>query len=278
MGGIYWLASYPKSGNTWLSIFLSNLIADDDKPIDINCLKTGHIASARNWLDDALAFDTADLLPGEILRVRPEVYRWSSRNPAPSYHKIHDAYITNDADTPIVPPEATLGALYIIRNPLDVAPSAANHWHCSVDEAIERMGRHDAALSITGRRLAAQVEQSMLTWSEHVLSWVDAPGLNCHVVRYEDMLDHPLATFGAIAAFLELPASADKLNKAIRFSSFAELSQQEKEKGFRCRPQQSERFFRHGKKNTWQETLTPQQIERIVADHNAVMARYGYFV
>jgi len=53
MGGIYWLASYPKSGNTWLRIFLQNLREDGTEPVNINDLQAGQIASDRNWLDDA---------------------------------------------------------------------------------------------------------------------------------------------------------------------------------------------------------------------------------
>ena len=53
MGGIYWLASYPKSGNTWLRIFLQNLREDGTEPANINDLQAGHIASNRNWLDAA---------------------------------------------------------------------------------------------------------------------------------------------------------------------------------------------------------------------------------
>ena len=73
MGGIYWLASYPKSGNTWFRTFLRNLIEDGDQPADINDLSTGSIASSRGWLDEVLGFDTAELDPDEVDRLRPEV-------------------------------------------------------------------------------------------------------------------------------------------------------------------------------------------------------------
>lgn len=66
MGGIYWLASYPKSGNAWFRAFLRNLQEDGDAPVDINELQTGSIASARGWLDEVLGFDTAELTPDEV--------------------------------------------------------------------------------------------------------------------------------------------------------------------------------------------------------------------
>lgn len=277
MGGIYWLASYPKSGNTWFRIFMSNLLSNNDTPVDINDMdvSTG-IASARGWLDEVLGFDTAELSQDEVERLRPEVYRWALRDEEPGYHKIHDAYTLTCEGEPIVSREATLRALYILRNPLDVAPSAANHWHCSIDEAIEKMGRSEMSLCRSTRALPSQVRQRLLSWSEHVLSWVDAPGLNVEAIRYEDMLGDPQATFGRAARFLQLPAEPESVARAIRFSDFRELSRQEGEQGFRERPQHTERFFRSGTCGGWREMLTGEQVRRVVGDHAEVMHRFGY--
>lgn len=276
MSGIYWLASYPKSGNTWFRSFLFNLQQDGDAPADINELATGTIASARDWLDEALGFDSADLSADEIDRLRPAVYRWGLRAPEVGYHKIHDAYTLTAAGEPLVGREATLGALYIVRNPLDVAPSAANHWHVSMDEAIARMGRHDMALASDGKKLNKQVRQKLLSWSQHVLSWADAPGLNRLVIRYEDMLAAPIGTFTQAARFLQQPCDAARIGKAVRFSDFQVLSRQETEKGFRERPTEAGRFFRQGKSGGWRKQLTAAQAARIVADHGEVMRRFGY--
>lgn len=276
MSGIYWLASYPKSGNTWFRSFLFNLQQDGDAPADINDLATGRIASARGWLDEVLGFDTAELKPDEVDRLRPAVYRWALHNAEVGHHKIHDAYTLTQDGEPLVSREATLGALYIVRNPLDVAPSAANHWHLSLDETIARMGQHDMALARTHKGLPDQVRQKLLSWSQHVLSWVDAPGLNQLVIRYEDMLAEPMATFTQAARFLQLPTEPARVKKSVRFSDFKVLSQQEAEKGFRERPGKAERFFRQGKSGGWRDRLTSTQVARIVADHGVVMRRFGY--
>lgn len=276
MGGIYWLASYPKSGNTWFRTFLRNLEADGEAPADINDLYTGNIASSRGWLDEVLGFDTAELTPDEVERLRPRVYAWSSQNPEIGYHKIHDAYTRLDAGEPMVSREGTRGALYIVRNPLDVAPSAANHWDCSVDQAIERMA--NAAFAMCGSRkcLHNQVRQRLLGWSGHVLSWVDAPELNVLTIRYEDMQARPQETFARAASFLELPHDAARVAKAIRFSEFRELARQEAEKGFRESPPKVRRFFREGRSGGWRDKLNPDQVRRVIADHAAVMRRFGY--
>ncbi|WP_295393066.1 sulfotransferase domain-containing protein [uncultured Thiodictyon sp.] len=278
MVGIYWLASYPKSGNTWLRAFLRNLQEDGEAPVDINELRTGNIASARGWLDQVLGFDTAELTPEEVERLRPAVYRWSLQDEgaAIGYHKIHDAYTLTADGEPLVSREATLGALYLIRNPLDVAPSAANHWHCTVEEAIARMGNPRMALAKSRRALPSQVQQCLGTWSEHVRSWVEAPGLRVKIIRFEDMLGAPRPTFTAAAAFLGLPQDAARIDKAIRFSAFGELARQEAQRGFHERPQHTERFFRRGRSGDWRTQLTAGQVERIIDDHAEVMRRFGY--
>jgi hypothetical protein len=276
MSGIYWLASYPKSGNTWFRSFLSNFQTNGDSPADINRLSTGSIASNRGWLDELLGFDTAELSADEIDFLRPAVYQWARHDTEVKYHKIHDAYTCTPDGEPLVSRDGTLGALYIIRNPLDVAPSAAHHWDLSLDETIGRMERHDMALAQGRKGLPDQVRQKLLTWSEHVLSWVDAPGLPCLTIRYEDMLSQPVETFAQAVQFLQLPQDAQRIENAIRFSSFKILSQQENEKGFKERPSNASRFFRQGQSGGWRETLTTAQADRIVTAHGKVMQRFGY--
>jgi len=276
MGGIYWLASYPKSGNTWFRAFLTNLRADSHVPVDINELSTGNIAASRAWLDDVLGFDTADLRGDETEALRPNVYRWHLRDDAIGYHKIHDAYSITLGGGPLVSREATLGALYLIRNPLDVALSAANHWQCGIDDAIGKMADSSMTLARSRSKLNKQVPQRLSSWSGHVLSWTQAPGLECKVVRYEDMLADPLPTFAAAASFLGLPNDPERVGKAVHFSDFANLARQEAEKGFRERPAATSRFFRQGKSGDWRDKLSGAQVARLVEAHGEVMRRFGY--
>jgi hypothetical protein len=116
----------------------------------------------------------------------------------------------------------------------------------------------------------------LLSWSEHVVSWADAPGLNRLVIRYEDMLADPLATFTQAAQFLQLPTDPERIQRAIRFSDFKVLAQQEAEKGFRERPGKTEKFFRQGQSGGWRSKLTAEQAQQIMTDHAAVMRRFGY--
>jgi aryl sulfotransferase len=276
MGGIYWLASYHKSGNTWLRVFLTNLINNGEKPSDINKLLTGNIASDRAWLDHVIGFDTAELSHEEVERIRPEVYKWSLKQNSIGYHKIHDAYTFTLDGIPLVSREATIGALYIIRNPLDIAPSAASHWNCSLEETVEIMCQSNMARDDTREALPRQVRQRMGSWSEHVLSWVDAPNLDIEVIRYEDMLAAPQETFTRAAIFLNLPGDPGRIAKAINFSAFEELARQEAANGFREKRHYRGIFFNKGRSGEGKNTLSARQINRLITTHAKVMERFCY--
>lgn len=276
MGAIYWLASYPKSGNTWFRTFLQNLKQDGDAPVDINELHTGSIASGRGWLDEVLGFDTADMRHDDIDALRPAVYDWSLKTPDLEYHKIHDAYTFLPSGEPLVSIRATRGAVYFVRNPLDVASSFANHLQCSVDQAIVRMATPEMAFVKSEKKLNNQVRQKLLSWSDHVLSWVDAPDLHLEILRYEDMLGDSLATFTRAARFLELPDDQPRVQKALHFSRFDRLQQQEKSGGFKEKPSNTPSFFRQGKSGGWRDELNEEQAAKIIADHGTVMRRFNY--
>jgi hypothetical protein len=76
---------------------------------------------------------------------------------------------------------------------------------------------------------------------------------------------------------LGLKPTPDRLQRAIRNSSFEKLRGQEEKQGFRERPEKAERFFRAGKAGQWRQLLSPEQIERVVSHHKDQMKRFGYY-
>lgn len=101
MSNIVWLASYPKSGNTWFRIFLTNLLAEQNQPIDINQLGDTPIASSRWIFDETVGIPAAELTHEEIDHLRPALYRHLSDHAKETlFLKIHDAYTLLDNGTP----------------------------------------------------------------------------------------------------------------------------------------------------------------------------------
>jgi hypothetical protein len=276
--GIVWIASYPKSGNTWARAFLHNLIRlrnGEDGEQDIN-----EMARFSTWdLDkrryaDFLGFEPDNAAHrNEIAATRHDVHRQI----ADSFQgliliKTHNCLVM-DRGHSTINFAVTAGAVNVVRNPLDVAISYAHHSGASIDDAIERMSMTDLETSGNDRG----VYEVHGSWSQHVWSWTRSQHHALHVVRYEDMLADPKKTFGAMARHLLFDPTRRELEQAIERSSFARLQAQEKQKGFRERPTTAaQNFFREGRAGQWKNVLTPAQIDRVVRDHGEQMRRFNY--
>lgn len=276
MSQLWWIASYPKSGNTWLRVFLANLQRTAALPADINALETP-ITHARSQFEEVLGYPTGELTPAEVQRLRPRVYHHlAQRTQERLYAKIHDAYTYVTPETPLIPTQGTGGAWYLIRNPLDVCVSLAFHSASTIDATIAFMAEATSGLCQDQERLWPQFPQRLHSWSQHVQSWVDGPGFPVHVMRYEDMYHQPMATFAKAAAFAGLAHEPEPLALALQQSAFAELQHQEHTKGFREKLPGQRQFFRTGQPGAWRQHLTAAQAARLVADHMDVMRRFGY--
>jgi Sulfotransferase domain len=274
---IVWLASYPKSGNTWLRAFLANYKIDDGKPVDVNELHVGFMASGRELFDLTTGIESSDLTADEIDRYRPAASRQAAAASAETLLvKIHDAYVRNNAGEPLVPADVSRGAIYILRNPLDVAVSFAYHSSLSFDRVIEHMADETYVFSDSKRRLGRQLRQKLLSWRGHVLSWNDQTDLPILLLRYEDMVACPLQVFGEAVRFSGWEYDAARVERALQLAAFENLQAQERARGFDEKPPGMAAFFRKGQVGSWREELNPEQVARIVQDHGAVMRRFGY--
>ena len=166
----------------------------------------------------------------------------------------------------------TAGAVYIVRNPLDVAISLAHHISGTIDDAIHMMETRGLETAISDKN----VHEIYGSWSQHVESWTHKPHRTIYVMRYEDMIANPFRAFGGLARHLLLRPTAEQLGKAIERASFKNLQEQEKKGGFREKPEKAEKFFREGKTGEWREKLNRRQVRRIVQAHHVQMRRFGY--
>ncbi|MFT6558206.1 sulfotransferase domain-containing protein [Sneathiella sp.] len=273
MGGIIWLASYPKSGNTWMRSFLHNLIQNRTQSVHINELANFTYGdSQKYWYEKAYGKPLTGLTPEEVMQLTPKAQEAMVRSkPESVFVKTHNALIKN-WNVPFITPEQTAGALFIVRNPLDVVISLAHHFDFSIDEAIDFMNDPQAQTPEDDYKLP----QIYGTWTDHCKSWEKFNPDFMHVVRYEDMLFKPSKTFGGVAKFLQIPTTKNSLNKAIKQSSFKVLQKQEQKDGFTERSDKTETFFRSGKAGQWKTTLTDDQVKRITDVHSQMMAQHGY--
>ncbi|CAA0091883.1 Uncharacterised protein [BD1-7 clade bacterium] len=279
MKNIIWLASYPKSGNTWFRMFL-NALLNPDKSLDINKLdETTAIASSRAWFDSVIGYDSAELSENEIERLRPRVYEHAaSQSEEKRFHKIHDAYTYTDRGEPLVSASASLGAIYIVRNPFDVCVSYAHHkGQNDVSKVLSLMtDGTQAGPFVPKKKQQSQLRQKLLTWGEHVESWANAKEVPCCVIRYEDMQSKPLETFGKALQFAGIEATDQDILTALEKCSFPKLQQQEDQGDFKERPHKSKKFFRQGKIGSWRNELPESMLLPFVEKHHNTMRKFGY--
>ncbi len=277
MSGIVWLASYPKSGNTWVRIFLTNYIQNDDEPVNINKLDKDIHACTREMFDQLTGVESSDLTVAEIDRIRPWMYRqWVAEASETLFVKVHDAWRGNDVGEPIFPKAVTKTAVYIIRNPLDIVASLANHYSTDENNAINSLADEQHGLAQSTDKLHRQLPQFTGSWHHHVISWTESANVPVHLVRYEDMIQSPKETFGRLVQAVGLPLESDRLAKAIQFSTFEQAKQQETAVGFVEKLPDAPNFFRQGKVGGWHDELTPSQIQTVCHNHRKVMMKFGY--
>jgi len=275
MGNLLWIASYPKSGNTWMRAFIENYKRNSDQPLDINSLhetSKGEASAHRYQRYLKPGQQTTDLTTEEICSIRPLVQRDMALHANGTIFVKTHSYHGEFGGFPLHNASVTAGAIYVVRNPLDIVLSMSNYLGYSIDETIDYM-----AEDWTGTPNERQyVPQIVTSWSMHVESWTKDPHPSCLVLRYEDMLNEPRKTFRKVESFLNFKKDPDRLMRAIRHSSFRQLKAQEQARGFVEKHEVSSSFFRQGTSNQWRQTLTDAQVQRVVERHRVQMERFKY--
>lgn len=263
MEGIFWIAAYPRSGDTWLRVLLANWLSGKDEPVRLGELHRYGMAYQDN-LPALWEHVTGKALPSEqeqferaaeVQRALPRFAQEKLGAPQPVlFCKTHAARgRVKGHDT--IARDITLGAIHIVRDPRTVAPSVARFNDISLEEATRLMGDQRSTL---GKNKASQYVSS---WSVHTVSWIRA-GFS---LRYEDLP----GAFEAVLEYLHFPKD-ERLTRAIAFSSFKDLARQEAED--RSVAQGRGEFV-----DAASELPLPDELRtRIEQDHGPVMKTFGY--
>ena len=273
MSDIIWLASYPRSGNIWLQSFLHNLLRDSRQ------------APSAEAID---GFCTPEPAAVHFLRPdSPPLGSWTREEVAARRAEAHKAIaglhgsdnvfastraaLAESGGFPSITMDLTAAAIYIIRNPLDLAVSLAAYDGQDIDGAITRLeAEYNSGNS---DQFAYEFQGS---WSTNVLSWTRQRHAGLHLMRYEDMISSPDKAFGPLVAFFGFDTPPERLARAIHFSSFDELSAMEEQAAGAGRDGRVGEIFRAGRADQWRDVLSDQQVHRIVNRRAKQMERFGY--
>ena len=283
--GFVWLASYPKSGNTWVRAMLTAWDANrplaeaaegvsegSGHPPDLGNLLGHSLLGERHYFDEQLGLDSDLLTLDELMTWRSHLYtREASQIVGWRIRKVHDVY-----DHRLFPREAAVGVIYVMRNPLDVAESYRHHYQLSIEEAVQQMNE---SLNYIHWPIGASrdlLPQRIGTWSEHVRSWVEESGHILLLLRYEDMLADPRATLRRLIEAMGDRWDEARAQSTLQATSFTSLQNEELRTGFSERPPRARSFFRQGRSGAWRESLPPELARQICLDHGEMMKRYGY--
>jgi len=274
---IIWLASFPKSGSTWIRVFLSNLVNNHANPTDINNLPfVKWIASSHKLFETATGINPQDLYLDEVDSMRPAVYKYHAAQEENNlYIKVHDAYTYLPSGSPLFPTEVSHGVIYILRNPLDVTVSFAAHLGWSIERTVVAMQNNSDFCGATDK-CYGQLRQQLLQWHTHLKSWVNNKNMPVQVIRYEDMHQNPIETFKKVVDFIGLQTDMQTLRNAIEASSFNKLQWQETQQGFLENKNSQQSFFRSGTIGNWRKHLNNKQEQTIIDLFNNEMKMYGY--
>lgn len=276
MGSIVWLASYPKSGNTWLRAFLANLIANRVEPLRPDEIRDYTDSEARaDRFSELAGRPNTELTIDEISALRPGVHALIAQRAQGTRLVMTHNFCGSFEGNQTFNWQVTAGAVYVVRNPLDVAVSMTHHFGLTLDEAIDRLA-DDRVASLNDEVAVSHVIGS---WSTHVEGWADtaerAPG-KVIVLRYEDLLENPAKHFAKAARLIGLGQDKARIERAVKHTSFQTLSMLERKHGFVEAVDEKTRFFFKGRANQWRETLNREQVQRVVDAHREQMQRFKY--
>ena len=276
--GTVWIASYMKSGNTWMRLMLMHLLSPQDRPWTPDqeiSIGTGPLP--RTWIEQASLIDTSLLTAAEQDLLRPRLCDAEGSSAAGRcYFKTHDAYRYNSVGEPIHGINPGQAALYLVRDPRDVAVSLARFWGFSLGRTVSFLNDPDADLQGIPRRFSQQIFQKTGDWSAHVASWLDQDRVPVLLIRYEDLRREPSVWLKRALDFLGVPVPAADVARAIELTAFERLQAAERVHGFTEQSRPGVPFFRRAEPGEGTRVLEPDLMDALQRAHGPMMDRLGY--
>jgi len=291
---IFWLSSYPKSGNTLLRYMLIALFFTEDGRFSFD--KSKFISQ----FDQTVIIKNNKHIFGEDLRKIGNIeifYKYMDQLQTKKslgfkndfiFLKTHAGLfnINNNSFTKI---ENTRGFIYLVRDPRDVCISNAKHNGITFDQSINIMLNKNTLIDWIKSKEDEKnfnkyttPKSLMSSWENHVISWTSVDwNIPYLILKYEDLVYDKKNTLQKIVLFFEKKYKFKfheidtKISNILETTDFKNFKKYEENNGFNEASKFSN-FFSVGQKNQWKEKLTKDQIQKIEGSFSNVMKDFNY--
>ena len=288
---IIWLASYPKSGNTFLRSLLTSYLFTNDGKFDVNKLiKIGQFPDIEEFIKQGINTSDDFEVVKNYITVQNSI---NSRDPsAIRFLKTHSSLndINGNKFTNL---KNTLGVIYVVRDPRSVVRSYANHNQLSLETATDRLlqfGATIGGLDESDNRLiqrANQIVTHMGSWSSNYKTWKEFKKVNKYLlVKYEDLVNQTEKTFINILQFIytlgnsKLEVDEVKLKNTIQTTTFSSMQKIERQKKFTEAVKDLQgndiTFFKYGYDKNKKKILPSKLSNKIEKELRQEMIELGY--
>ena len=267
---IFWLASYPKSGNTWVRMFWRSYFLPSNQVFSLN--KRGNLDL------EVFNFPTANQLKEanvDHTDFRNIAKNWITLqdiinlNNKLNFLKTHNGNFTLN-NCAFTNTDNTIGGIYIVRDPRDVVLSNANHFGIDNEESTKMLLNMESyeIVDFDIDKKEKFRKSLMGSWSSNYLSWKNYKGRKIHLMKYENLVQNPKKVFTKMLEYMKsifpVDIDPDRVRKAVEETAFNKLQNLEDKEGFT--EVGMGKFFRKGKVGEWKEKLDPKLV-KIIEDH-----------
>jgi hypothetical protein len=275
---ISWIASYPKSGNTFIRSFLASYLFSDTGKFDFDLLY------------NILQFPSLKFSKTDLFSKRDAAQNWIYNqnfffNNKDTFLKTHNTLIEFEGYK-FTSPKQTKGAIYIVRDPRNVVLSMSHHYSLTYEESFEKMINNEASLLEKTFNNDHSNFTFLGSWSNHYKSWRDNNEFKVLFLKYEDFEENAEKEFKKILSFIyelkneKFIINNKKFSNALKSTNFTNLKNKENIYGFEESIYSDKgkklNFFNFGFQNKWQKKLPNDIVKKINLSLKNEIIELGY--